>query len=66
MTRRLSSVALEMLGEEAGLWPSPGGELTGLPVHGFALVYLGVHLFDNVALDDVAEAAAARTGGSSC
>ena len=38
----------------------PGGELTGLPVHGFALVYLGVHLFDNVALDDVAEAAAAR------
>lgn len=38
----------------------PGGELTGLPVHNFALVYLGVHLFDNVALDDVAEAAAAR------
>ena len=28
MTRRLSSVALEMLGEEATLWPSPCGELT--------------------------------------
>ena len=38
----------------------PGGELSGLPVHNFALVYLGVHLFDNVALDDVADAAAAR------
>ena len=35
----------------------PGGELTGLPVHNFALVYLGVHLFDNVALDAVADAA---------
>ena len=38
----------------------PGGELTGLPVHNFALVYLGVHLFDNVALDEAADAAAAR------
>ena len=28
MTRRLSAVALETLGEEAALWPSPGGELT--------------------------------------
>ena len=28
MTRRLSSVALAMLGEEATLWPSPNGELT--------------------------------------
>ena len=37
-----------------------GGELSGLPIHNFALVYLGVHLFDNVALDDVAEAAAER------
>ena len=27
MTRRLSAVALEVLGEEAALWPSPGGEL---------------------------------------
>jgi len=38
----------------------PGGDLTGLPVHNFALVYLGVHLFDNVALDAVAELAASR------
>ena len=38
----------------------PGGELTGLPVHNFALVYLGVHLFDNVALDALAVAAAER------
>ncbi len=38
----------------------PGGELTGLPLHNFALVHLGVHLFDNVALDDVAAAAAER------
>lgn len=38
----------------------PGGELTGLPVHNFALVYLGVHLFDNVALDDIAEVAATQ------
>lgn len=38
----------------------PGGALTGLPVHNFALVYLGVHLFDNVALDDIAEVAATQ------
>jgi kynurenine formamidase len=37
-----------------------GGDLKGLPVHGFALKYLGVHLLDNVSLDAVAEAAAAR------
>ena len=28
MTRRLSAVALEVLGEEAALWPLPSGELT--------------------------------------
>ena len=38
----------------------PGATSTGLPVHNFALVYLGVHLFDNVPLDAVSEAAAAR------
>lgn len=38
----------------------PVGDLTGLPVHGFALVYLGVHLLDNLALDEVAEVAATR------
>jgi kynurenine formamidase len=37
-----------------------GADLKGLPVHGFALKYLGVHLLDNVSLDAVAEAAAAR------
>ena len=28
MTRRLSTAALDVLGPEAALWPSPGGELT--------------------------------------
>ena len=36
------------------------GSSRGLPVHNFALVYLGVHLFDNVALDALAVAAAER------
>lgn len=36
-----------------------GGDLT-FPVHSFALKYLGVHLIDNVSLDALAEAAAAR------
>jgi kynurenine formamidase len=35
-------------------------ELPALPVHDFALIVLGVHLFDNTNLDDLAEAAAAR------
>ena len=35
----------------------PTGDLRGLPVHGFALVHLGVHLLDNLALDEVAEVA---------
>jgi kynurenine formamidase len=39
----------------------PGGDLTGLPVHNFALVYLGVQLIDNASLDAVSEAAAARS-----
>jgi kynurenine formamidase len=38
----------------------PRGDMPGLAVHNFALVYLGVHLLDNVALDELAEAAAAR------
>jgi kynurenine formamidase len=36
------------------------GDLTGLPVHNFVLIYLGVQLIDNASLDAVAEAAAAR------
>ena len=38
----------------------PIGDTGNLPVHNFALVYLGVHLFDNVDLTAVSEAAAAR------
>jgi kynurenine formamidase len=38
----------------------PGGDLSGLPVHGFALVYLGVQLIDNADLDAVSRAAAER------
>jgi kynurenine formamidase len=40
--------------------PPPGSELGGLPVHDFALIMLGVHLFDNTNLEAVAEIAAAR------
>ena len=41
--------------------PAPdGAEVTVLPLHDFALIMLGVHLFDNMNLDAVAEAAAAR------
>ena len=36
------------------------GDLTGLPVHNFVLIYLGAQLIDNASLDAVAEAAAAR------
>jgi kynurenine formamidase len=36
------------------------GDLTGLPVHNFVLIYLGVQLIDNASLDAAAEAAAAR------
>jgi kynurenine formamidase len=37
-----------------------GGELRGLVVHEFALVYLGVHLIDNGDFEALSEAAAAR------
>jgi kynurenine formamidase len=36
------------------------GELPPLAVHDFALIVLGIHLFDNVNLEAIAEAAAAR------
>lgn len=52
-----------LLGSEAALDASPapqGGEVGGLPVHDFALIVLGVHLFDNTNLDAVAQEAAAR------
>ena len=50
-----------LLGSDHPQYVSPGE--TGAPrgaVHDFALVYLGVHLFDNCDLEALAEAAAAR------
>jgi kynurenine formamidase len=50
-----------LLGSDHPQYVSPGEE--GAPrgaVHDFALVYLGVHLFDNCDLEALAEAAAAR------
>jgi kynurenine formamidase len=41
--------------------PAPAGaEVTGLPLHDFSMIMLGIHLMDNMDLDGVAEAAAAR------
>lgn len=52
-----------LLGSEAAQDASPappGSEIGGLPLHDFALIILGIHLFDNTNLEAVAEAAAAR------
>jgi kynurenine formamidase len=51
-----------LLGSDHPQYVSPGEE-AGAPrgaVHDFALLYLGVHLFDNCDLEALAEAAAAR------
>ena len=41
--------------------PAPeGAEVTGLPLHDFSLIMLGIHLLDNMNLDAVAEAASTR------
>jgi kynurenine formamidase len=51
-----------LLGSDVPQYVSPGDD-GGAPrgaVHDFALVYLGVHLFDNCDLEALAEAAAAR------
>ena len=41
--------------------PAPeGAEVTVLPLHDFSLIMLGIHLFDNMNLDAVAEAASIR------
>jgi len=41
--------------------PAPeGAEVTVLPLHDFSLIMLGIHLFDNMNLDAVAEEAATR------
>ncbi|HEU4692411.1 MAG TPA: cyclase family protein [Vicinamibacterales bacterium] len=52
---------IALLGSDHPQYVSPG--FAGAPrgaVHDFALVYLGVHLFDNCDLEALAEAAAAR------
>jgi len=52
---------IALLGSDHPQYVSPGEQ--GAPrgaVHDFALVYLGVHLFDNCDLEALAEAAAAR------
>ena len=52
-----------LLGSEAAQDASPlppGAEIPGLALHDFALIMLGVHLFDDTNLDAVAEVAAGR------
>ena len=52
-----------LLGSEAAqdVAPQPtGSEIGALPLHDFALIVLGIHLFDNTNLEAVAEAAASR------
>ena len=49
-----------LLGGESPQDAPAQGDMPGLAVHDFVLVSLGVHLFDNCSLDEVAEAAAAR------
>jgi kynurenine formamidase len=52
---------IALLGGESPQDAAPAiGDTGNLPVHNFALVYLGVHLFDNVDLTALGEAAAAR------
>ena len=49
-----------LLGSEQAQDAAAVGDMPGLAVHDFALVVLGIHLFDNCRLDAVAEAAAAQ------
>ncbi len=52
-----------LLGSEAAQDATPvppTAEIGGLPLHDFALIMLGIHLFDNTNLEAVAEVAAAR------
>jgi kynurenine formamidase len=59
----LKQRGVALLGSEAAqdVAPAPpGSEIGGLPLHDFALIMLGVHLFDNTNLEAVGEAAAAR------
>jgi kynurenine formamidase len=45
--------------QDAGPVP-PGAEIGGLALHDFALIMLGIHLFDDTNLDALSEVAAAR------
>ena len=49
-----------LLGGEQAQDAAPVGDMPGLAVHDFALISLGIHLFDNCRLDAIAEAAAAQ------
>jgi kynurenine formamidase len=59
----LKQRGVALLGSEAAqdVAPQPAGsEIGPLPLHDFALIMLGIHLFDNTNLEAVGETAAAR------
>jgi kynurenine formamidase len=59
----LKQRGVALLGSESAQDASPqpaGAEIGALPVHDFALIMLGVHLFDNTNLEAVSQAAAQR------
>ena len=59
----LKQRGVALLGSESAQDASPqpaGAEIGGLPVHDFALIMLGIHLFDNTNLEAVGQAAAQR------
>ena len=52
---------IALLGSDAATDARPGPDVGAtLPVHDFVLIILGVHVFDNVNLEELSEAAAAR------
>ena len=58
----LKQRGVALLGSEAAQDAAPapaGSEIGALPLHDFALIMLGIHLFDNTNLDAVAQMAAA-------
>ena len=59
----LKQRGVALLGSEAAQDAAPapaGSEIGALPLHDFALIMLGIHLFDNTNLDAVAQMAAER------
>ena len=59
----LKQRGVALLGSESAQDASPqpaGADIGALPVHDFALIMLGIHLFDNTNLEAVGEAAAQR------